>query len=45
VEVLTGDATKARQLLGWNLRHDFKTLIQEMVTSDLAALSPVSQIK
>ena len=37
VEVLTGDATKARQLLGWTPQRTFRTLVQEMVASDLAA--------
>lgn len=37
VEVLTGNATKARRVLGWEKRHDFKSLVKEMVACDLAA--------
>jgi GDPmannose 4,6-dehydratase len=37
VEVLTGDATKAIQMLGWERHHDFKGLVKEMVACDLAA--------
>jgi GDPmannose 4,6-dehydratase len=36
VESLLGDATKAREVLGWKPRTTFKELVAEMVTSDLA---------
>jgi len=36
VESLLGDATKAREILGWKPRTTFKELVAEMVTSDLA---------
>ena len=34
VDLLLGDATKARETLGWAPKYDFKTLIHEMVDSD-----------
>jgi len=38
VEVLTGDAAKAKKVLGWERRYDFKSLVREMVAADLAAV-------
>jgi len=35
VETLVGDATKAKQNLGWSCQVDFKALVQEMVEADL----------
>ncbi|MEP7273330.1 MAG: GDP-mannose 4,6-dehydratase [Acidobacteriota bacterium] len=35
VELLVGDATKARQVLGWEPRYSFRSLVREMVQSDL----------
>jgi GDPmannose 4,6-dehydratase len=35
VDVLQGDASKARQMLGWNPEVDFRRLIQMMVEHDL----------
>ncbi|GAB4302823.1 MAG: GDP-mannose 4,6-dehydratase [Roseovarius sp.] len=35
VETLLGDASKARQQLGWEPQTDFDTLVREMVLSDL----------
>lgn len=35
VDLLRGDATKARTQLGWQPRYSFKEMIQEMVASDL----------
>lgn len=37
VESLRGDATRARQELGWVPRTPFRELVREMVTEDLAA--------
>jgi GDPmannose 4,6-dehydratase len=39
VEQLIGDATKAREQLGWRPTTDFETMIRLMVDSDLALLS------
>jgi GDPmannose 4,6-dehydratase len=38
VDLLIGDATKARETLGWKPRHTFPELVKEMVQSDLNAL-------
>lgn len=38
VDVLTGDATKARDLLGWRHRTSFADLVKEMVASDRSLL-------
>ena len=35
VDVLLGDATKAREVLGWKPEVDFKGLVKMMVESDL----------
>ncbi|RMD96913.1 MAG: NAD-dependent epimerase/dehydratase family protein, partial [Deltaproteobacteria bacterium] len=35
VEVLVGDATKARRLLGWRQEVDFETMIERMVAVDI----------
>lgn len=37
VELLIGDATKAREMLGWEPKVSFEELVDEMVSSDLAA--------
>ena len=39
VDLLIGDATKAKQALGWAPKTSFHDLIKEMVNSDLQALS------
>ncbi len=39
VDVLTGDATKARTRLGWKPRVSFRELVEMMVEADLAAES------
>jgi GDPmannose 4,6-dehydratase len=36
VDILLGDATKARTALGWQAECSFEELIQEMVEADLA---------
>ena len=38
VDVLTGDASKARQKLGWTHRSTFGDLVNEMVAADLEAV-------
>ena len=35
VELLIGDASKAKKVLGWELEYDLKGLISEMVLSDI----------
>jgi GDPmannose 4,6-dehydratase len=37
VDLLMGDATKARRALGWEQGHSFQQLVDEMVESDLKA--------
>lgn len=37
VELLIGDATKARRVLGWEPKFSFKEMIKEMIESDLAS--------
>jgi GDPmannose 4,6-dehydratase len=35
VELLLGDSSKARDILGWSPKYDLKSLCQEMVAEDL----------
>ena len=35
VELLLGDPTKAKQKLGWSPKHDLKSLVKDMMKSDL----------
>lgn len=37
-DLLVGDASKARRVLGWEPRHTFSGLVEEMVRGDLKAL-------
>src|SRR5205085_6753707 len=39
VDLLIGDATRAREVLGWRPRYSFEELVNEMVDADLSALS------
>ena len=39
VELLLGDPSKAKTVLGWQHRTDFETMIREMVASDLAIVA------
>ena len=43
VDLLIGDASKARKVLGWEPRVDFAGLIKEMVHADLDALASPSK--
>jgi GDPmannose 4,6-dehydratase len=43
VELLLGDATKARQKLGWTCQVKFKELVHEMVEADLQSLKTSRQ--
>lgn len=38
VDLLQGDATKARDLLGWRHKTEFEDLVREMVESDLVVM-------
>ncbi len=40
VDLLVGDSKKARQTLGWEPRYNFDDLVNEMLESDLAAVTP-----
>ena len=42
VDLLRGDATKARRVLGWEPRHTFEELVNEMMNADLRAISEVN---
>jgi GDPmannose 4,6-dehydratase len=42
VDLLIGDATKARQRLGWKPRTSFSELVHRMVDADLARLAPLA---
>jgi len=35
VELLLGDASKARKMLGWEPRYDLAEMAEEMVSSDI----------
>jgi GDPmannose 4,6-dehydratase len=39
VELLLGDAAKAKKKLGWSCQVKFKELVEEMVEADMQALS------
>lgn len=39
VDRLVGDATKARQRLGWLPKHDFADIVREMVEADIALIA------
>lgn len=45
VEMLKGDATKARTKLGWVPEHDLKSLVKEMVASDLYLMKKDKYLK
>lgn len=38
VEILIGDATKAKQKLGWSPKYNLETLVKEMVAADIKLL-------
>jgi GDPmannose 4,6-dehydratase len=39
VDLLMGNAAKARRVLGWKQRHTFQQLLDEMVEADVAAVT------
>jgi GDPmannose 4,6-dehydratase len=43
VDLLMGNATKARRILGWELGHTFQQLVDEMVQSDLDAVGSFAE--
>ena len=43
VDQLVGDASKAREKLGWEPRHSFRELVEMMVDADLARLSVAAE--
>ena len=45
VDLLRGDASKARRVLGWQPGRSFAELVNEMVDSDLSAISEVNSSK
>lgn len=42
VDLLIGDSSKARRILGWEPKHTFRDLVAEMVQADLASIQRVS---
>jgi len=42
VDLLMGDATKAKRVLGWQQSHTFEQLVSEMVEADLASMAKSS---
>jgi GDPmannose 4,6-dehydratase len=44
VDLLIGDATKARTKLGWEPKYDLKMLVKEMVEADMNKVNTFSQI-
>jgi GDPmannose 4,6-dehydratase len=45
VEILVGDSSKARTKLGWKPKHDLKSLVKEMMASDLALFRKEKYLK
>jgi len=45
VDVLLGDAAKARNTLGWKPRVDFRDLVREMVAADIKSISTNSNAR
>jgi GDPmannose 4,6-dehydratase len=44
VELLIGDATKARTKLGWEPKYDLKALVQEMMEADLRKVDTAAKV-
>jgi GDPmannose 4,6-dehydratase len=45
VDLLLGDPTKAKKILGWQPKHDVNSLLAEMVDADLALMRRDSHLK
>lgn len=45
VDLLLGDPTKAKKILGWKPKHDVNSLLREMVDSDLELMRRDSHLK
>jgi GDPmannose 4,6-dehydratase len=45
VDLLIGDATKAKEVLGWNPEHNLESLVKEMVAADLAIFRNISVLQ
>jgi GDPmannose 4,6-dehydratase len=45
VDQLVGDASKAREQLGWEARHSFRELVEMMVNADLGRLAVAAEPK
>lgn len=45
VELLIGDASKARKQLGWEPKYDLKALVSDMVSSDIKLMKKESYLK
>jgi len=45
VEILLGDPTKAKTVLGWKPEHDIKSLVKDMVQSDLKLMKRDKYLK
>jgi GDPmannose 4,6-dehydratase len=45
VDVLQGDATKAREMLGWKPEHDLSDLVSDMMQSDLKLMQKEQYLK
>lgn len=45
VEMLLGDASKAKQVLGWEPRYDLPKLIEDMMNSDIKLMKKESYLK
>ena len=45
MELLVGDASKARVKLGWIPEHDLDTLIRDMMTSDIKLMQKNDYLK
>ena len=43
VDLLLGDATKAKRVLGWQPEMSFDRMVRTMVDDDIAALRPVGK--